>query len=92
MDYQISNKAKKVTLGLSVIGLIMVILGFFHQKDYVYADYVNEHALTIRYNGDATVEMQEDLKAEMMTIMNAKGYNIEFHNAKRCRLTRFTRC
>lgn len=81
MDYQISNKAKKVTLGLSAIGLVMVVLGFFHQKDYVYADYVNEHALTIRYNGDASDEMQNDLKIEMNSILNAKGYKVDFHDA-----------
>jgi hypothetical protein len=32
MDYQISDKAKKVTLGLSIVGLIMVVVGFFQQK------------------------------------------------------------
>jgi hypothetical protein len=81
MDYQISDKAKKVTLGLSIVGLVMVVVGFFQQKDYIYADYVNEHSLTIKYNGDASVEMQNELKKQMNSIMNSKGYEIEFHDA-----------
>ena len=81
MEYQISDKAKKVTLGFSILGLIMVVIGFFQQKDYIYADYINEHSLTIKYNGDASVEMQNELKNQMNSIMNSKGYEIEFHDA-----------
>ena len=81
MDYQVSEKAKRVTLGLSFIGLIMVLVGFFQQKDYIYADYIDEHNLSIRYNGDASEEKQEKLKNEMKSIMNAKGYEITFHDA-----------
>ena len=80
MDYQVSEKAKRVTLGLSFIGLIMVLVGFFQQKDYIYADYIDEHNLSIRYNGDASEEKQEKLKNEMKSIMNAKGYEITFHD------------
>ncbi len=62
MEYTISDKAKKVTLGCSVIGVIMVIVGFFQQKDYIYAEYVDEHALSIHYNGDADKEQQKELQ------------------------------
>ena len=37
MDYKISERAKKVTLGTAVLGLIFLIIGFFQQKDFVYA-------------------------------------------------------
>ena len=81
MEYQISDKAKKVTLGLSFIGLIMVVIGFFQQKDYIYAEYINEHSLSIKYNGDASDEMQENLKANMVSMLSDKGYTIDFHDA-----------
>ena len=81
MEYQISDKAKKVTLGLSFIGLIMVVIGFFQQKDYIYAEYINEHSLSIKYNGDASDEMQENLKANMVSMLSEKGYTIHFHDA-----------
>ena len=41
MDYVISNKAKKVTLGLAIVGLVLFVFGFFQQKDFVYADGLN---------------------------------------------------
>ena len=81
MNYKVSAKAKKITIGCSAIGLIMVVFGFFQQKDYVYADYIDEHSLSIRYNGDASEEKQQELKSEMKSIMNAKGYEITFHDA-----------
>ena len=37
MDYIISDKAKKVTLGLAVVGLLLLVIGFSQQKDFVYA-------------------------------------------------------
>ncbi len=79
MEYQISDRAKKVTLGIVVIGLIMVILGFFQQKDYVYAEVIDEHSIIVKYNGDASVEMQGELKNRMNEIMNQKGFSLKFH-------------
>ena len=37
MDYKISDTAKKVTLGIASLGLIFLVIGFFQQKDFVYA-------------------------------------------------------
>lgn len=37
MEYTISEKAKKVTLGVAVVGLVLLVIGFFSQKDFVYA-------------------------------------------------------
>jgi len=62
MEYQISNRAKKVTLGLAVLGLIMLVLGFFQQKDYVYSEVIDEHSLIIKYNGELTDEKEKELK------------------------------
>ena len=30
-----SEKAKKVTLGLAIVGLVLLVIGFFQQKDFV---------------------------------------------------------
>ena len=35
MEYTISDKAKKVTLGVAVVGLVLLVIGFFSQKDFV---------------------------------------------------------
>ncbi len=39
MEFQISNKAKKVTLGLMGVGLLLLIVGFFFQKEYCFPRY-----------------------------------------------------
>jgi len=77
MEYQISNRAKKVTLGLAVLGLIMLVFGFFQQKDYIYVDEViDEHSLTIKYNGEVTKEKENTLKEKIKSTMEEKGYSV----------------
>jgi len=63
MEYQVSNRAKKVTLGLAVLGLVMLVFVFFQQKDYIYVGDVNDdgHSLTIKYNGEVTAEKEKTL-------------------------------
>ena len=79
MEYTISDKAKKVTLGVAVVGLVLLIIGFFSQKDFVYAEKVNDHAVTITYNGKADSEQQNKLKDEIKEKLG--GYEVEFHES-----------
>ena len=77
MEYQVSNRAKKVTLGLAVLGLVMLVFGFFQQKDYIYVnEVIDEHSLTIKYNGEVTKEKEKTLKEKIKSTMEAKGYNV----------------
>ena len=79
MEYTISDKAKKVTLGVAVVGLVLLIIGFFSQKDFVYAEKVNDHAVTITYNGKADSDQQNKLKDEIKEKLG--GYEVEFHES-----------
>ena len=79
MDYIISDKAKKVTLGLAIVGLVLLIIGFSQQKDFVYAKKVDNHTVEIIYNGHADIESQEKLKETIISKMS--GYELDFHDA-----------
>jgi hypothetical protein len=76
MDYKISDKAKKTTLGVAIIGLVLLLFGFFQQKDFVYAKKINDTEVEIRYNGDADAEAQELLKDDIIAKMH--DYSLEF--------------
>jgi hypothetical protein len=67
MDYKISDKAKKVTLGVAIVGLVLLIIGFFQQKDFVYAKKVDDHSVEIKYNGHADQETQNALKETIIS-------------------------
>jgi hypothetical protein len=62
MDYKISDTAKKVTLGIALVGFIFLLIGFFQQKDFVYATKINDHTVEVTYSGKAGVEKQNKLK------------------------------
>jgi len=79
MEYNISDRAKKVTLGLALIGLVFLVIGFFQQKDFVYATKLNEHKVEVRYNGSVGEKEQTQLKEEMQGLMH--GYELDFHDA-----------
>ena len=79
MDYIISDKAKKVTLGLAIVGLVLLIIGFSQQKDFVYAKKVDNHTVEIIYNGHADIESQDNLKETIISKMS--GYELDFHDA-----------
>ena len=68
MDYKISDTAKKVTLGIASLGLIFLVIGFFQQKDFVYATKIDEHTIEVKYNGNAGAEI--DLNGEYRTTTN----------------------
>jgi len=79
MEYKISERAKKVTLGTAVLGLIFLIIGFFQQKDFVYAKKVDNHSVELLYNGHANLEAQTQLKEIIISKMH--GYKLEFHDS-----------
>ena len=79
MEYTISDRAKKVTLGLAIVGLVLLVIGFFSQKDFVYAEKINDHAVSIKYNGKAGVDLQDQLKEKIREKMH--GYKVDFHDA-----------
>ena len=79
MDYKISDTAKKVTLGIASLGLIFLVIGFFQQKDFVYATKIDDHTIEVKYNGNAGTIKQEELKEVMQSKMH--GYELAFHDA-----------
>ena len=79
MNYNISDKVKKVTLGLALVGLVLLIVGFFQQKEYVYAKKIDDHSVEIKYNGHADVDAQSNLKEIIKSSMS--GYELAFHDA-----------
>ena len=79
MDYKISERAKKITLGTAVLGMVFLIIGFFQQKDFVYAKKVDDHSVELLYNGHADVETQNQLKETITSKMH--GYQLEFHDS-----------
>ena len=85
MDYKISERAKKVTLGTAVLGLVFLIIGFFQQKDFVYAKKVDDHSVELLYNGHADVETQNQLKETITSKMH--GYQLEFHDSMQSQLS-----
>ncbi len=81
MEYQISEKAKKTTLGLAIVGLVMMVIGFFSQKEYVFADKIDEHTVNIEYWGNADQSKIDELKSTLISKMENKGYSLEIHDA-----------
>ena len=79
MEYKISDKTQKITLGIAVIGFIFLLIGFFQQKDFVYAEKINDHSVEIIYNGDADSAAQNQLKQDIKHSLH--GYDVEFHDA-----------
>ena len=77
MEFQISNKAKKVTLGLMGVGLLLLIVGFFFQKEYLFPTVLSDHEVYVEYWGEQG-EKESDVKAEAQEAMAALGYQLDF--------------
>lgn len=82
MEYQISDKAKKATLGLAVVGFVLMFIGFFTQKEYVFAEKLDEHSVTIEYWGKADQTKIDALQGQLVSSMEAKGYRLDIHGAE----------
>ena len=61
MEYKISDRAKKVTIGIAIVGLVMFVIGFFQQKDFVYPKIIDDHNLFVEYSGELTKEKETEL-------------------------------
>jgi len=79
MDYQISDKAKKVTLGVAILGFVLLVLGFFTQKEYVFPTVIDEHTVIVEYWGGASNDKISALKEDMISRMEEKGFGLEIH-------------
>ena len=77
MEFQISNKAKKVTLGLMGVGLLLLIVGFFFQKEYVFPTVISDHEVYVEYWGDQG-DKEADLRTEAESATEALGYKLDF--------------
>ena len=77
MEFQISNKAKKLTLGLTGVGLLLLIVGFFFQKEYVFPTVLSDHEVYVEYWGEQG-EKEGEVKAEAQEAMAALGYQLDF--------------
>ena len=70
MEYKISDKAKKFTLGLAIVGIVLLVIGFFQQKDFVYAELIDDESVKIFYNGHAGEEEQAKLEESIKEKMS----------------------
>ena len=77
MDYKISDTAKKVTLGIALVGFIFLLIGFFQQKDFVYATKINDHTVEVTYSGKAGVEKQNKLRKLEGVLQKARNEILE---------------
>lgn len=77
MEFQISDKAKKVTLGLTVVGLLLLVVGFFFQKEYVFPTVISDHEVYVEYWGDQG-EKEVGVREDAIAAMDALGYTLDF--------------
>ena len=54
------------------------MIGFFQQKDFVYAKKINDHSVEITYNGHADSAAQNQLKEQIKSSLS--GYDLDFHD------------
>ncbi len=80
MEFQISGKLKKVIFGLMGVGLVLLIAGFFTQKDYAFPTVIDDHTLVVEYWRGASEEQQNALKEEMIAEIEALGFTAEVHD------------
>ena len=59
MGFQVSDKVKKLMFGLIGLGVILLVLGFFTQKRYLFPTYVDANNLTVmsNYEGEFVGQM-----------------------------------
>ena len=80
MGFQVSSKAKKVFYGLIAVGLVLLVLGFFTQKRFLYATYIDENNVIVEYNYDKPSEA--DVNKLISEIESALGeeYQVKVFN------------
>ncbi|MFT5601554.1 MAG: hypothetical protein ACI9N1_001799 [Flavobacteriales bacterium] len=84
MGFQISDKAKKLFYGLIVVGLVLLVVGFFSQKQFLFPEEVNEHhpnELVVMSNAHGGIDEAawNGLKDEIKTSFG-DNYKVEFRD------------
>jgi hypothetical protein len=81
MGFQVSDKAKKVFYGLIAVGLVLLVLGFFTQKRFLYPTYVDEHNLLVEYNAEKPSEEEiNKLKSEIQSALGEQYQVVIFEH------------
>lgn len=65
MGFQVSDKVKKLMFGLIGLGVILLVLGFFTQKRYLFPTYVDANNLTVMSNYEGEFVGADDLIKEV---------------------------
>jgi hypothetical protein len=80
MGFQVSSKAKKVFYGLIAVGLVLLVLGFFTQKRFLYATYIDENNVMVEYNYDKPSEADVNKLIGEIESALGEGYQVIVHN------------
>ncbi len=65
MEFTISNRAKKITMGMVVVGLIATIVGFLGQKEHLHPEVIDDHTVMVSYHHEVSEADFEGLKASL---------------------------
>lgn len=65
MGFQVSDKVKKLMFGLIGLGVILLVLGFFTQKRYLFPTYVDANNLTVMSNYEGEFVGADELIKEV---------------------------
>jgi hypothetical protein len=79
MEFTLSNRAKKITFGLMIVGLLATIIGFFSQKDYLHPEVIGDNALIVTYHHE--VKDVEKLKKDLTEKAAAHDVDIMIEDA-----------
>ncbi|MFP5469974.1 MAG: quinol:cytochrome C oxidoreductase [Bacteroidia bacterium] len=75
MEFTLSNRAKKITFGLMGLGLIVMIIGFFSQKEYLHPEVIDKNTLMVSYHHEVDVLEVDALKQNLKD--KAAAHNVE---------------
>lgn len=80
MGFQVSSKAKKLFYGLIAVGLVLLVLGFFTQKRFLYATYIDENNVMVEYNYEKPSEADVNKLIGEIESALGEGYQVIVHN------------
>ena len=81
MGFQVSDKVKKLLIGLIGVGLVLLVIGFFTQKRFIFPTYVDEHTVTVMSNYEEGFE-EADINELIAKIETSLGeeYTVHVHD------------